>query len=103
MKIGVVSDYPAREKLQFLGLIPQVVVCTIDENVNALKPHTKGFLKASELLGVFPANSLVIENRYERDGEAAHNAGMYFMIKERRVSGQPNRFVSYRELLDRLL
>ena len=100
--MGVVSDYPAEEKLRCLGLRARTVVCTTDPQIVALKPHPKGLLKASELLGIPPARALVIGDLYDLDGLAAQRAGMLFLIKERRASGRPNRFVVYADLLETL-
>ena len=50
LKVGVFSDYPAEEKLKALRL-DHVVSLSIDAtepDVNAFKPHPRGFLKAAE-------------------------------------------------------
>jgi mannitol-1-/sugar-/sorbitol-6-phosphatase len=61
---GVVTSGPrnlAAVRLQFAGLpVPRVLV-TADDVVNG-KPHPEPYLKAAELLGVNPAECLVVED-----------------------------------------
>lgn len=78
--IGVVSDYPAREKLAALGLSADVVVSATDAEVGILKPHPRGLLHLVARAGATPATTLLIGDRAERDGEAARRAGVSSLI-----------------------
>jgi HAD superfamily hydrolase (TIGR01549 family) len=78
---AVVSDYPARRKLEAMGLAMSfevVVACGEPDGPRALKPHPAGLLLAAERLEVDPKRCLVIGDRVDADGEAARRAGMAF-------------------------
>jgi HAD superfamily hydrolase (TIGR01549 family) len=77
-QVGVFSDYPALDKLQALGLAGtmSLTLCATDPEINAFKPHPKGFLHACALWGVCPEEVLYIGDRPEVDACGAANAGM---------------------------
>jgi HAD superfamily hydrolase (TIGR01509 family) len=77
--IAIVSDYPVREKMEWLGLEADVAVCATDPDVDCFKPDPKGFLVAAAKLGLAPHECLVVGDRDEKDGEAARAAGMVFL------------------------
>ena len=78
IQVGVFSDYPVLDKLQALGLagMMSLTLCATDPEINAFKPHPKGFLHACALWGVFPEEVLYIGDRPEVDACGAANAGM---------------------------
>jgi HAD superfamily hydrolase (TIGR01509 family) len=80
-RTALVSDYPARRKLEALGAsrLFDVVVASGEPNgPTRLKPHPSGVLNAAAALGVDPARCLVIGDRPDADGKAAAAAGMAF-------------------------
>jgi len=77
--IAIVSDYPVREKMLWLGLEADVSVCATDPDVDCFKPNPKGLLVAAAKLGLSPQECLVVGDRDEKDGEAARAAGMVFL------------------------
>lgn len=80
-KTALVSDYPARRKLEALGaqhLFDVVIASGEAAEVRALKPSPQSYLLAAERLGVAPARCLVIGDRPDADGLAAERAGMQF-------------------------
>jgi HAD superfamily hydrolase (TIGR01549 family) len=80
-RTALVSDYPARQKLEALGatgLFEVVVASGEPDGPRRLKPHPGGFLLAAAVLGVEPADCLVIGDRADADGLAASAAGMAF-------------------------
>ena len=82
-RTAVVSDYPARRKLDALGataLFDVVVASGEPDGPPRLKPHPGGFLRAAAALGVEAAQCLVIGDRADADGLAAKNAGMAFRL-----------------------
>ncbi len=81
--IGVLSDYPARDKLDALSLRAHHVVCAGD--VGVLKPHPRGLQRLMAMAEATPAQTVLIGDRVERDGEAARRAGAYSLIR----SGKP--------------
>jgi putative hydrolase of the HAD superfamily len=80
-RTALVSDYPARRKLEALGAAPlfDVVVASGEPaGPRRLKPHPNGMLGAASALGIDPARCLVIGDRPDADGLAASAAGMAF-------------------------
>ena len=83
IKIGIFSDYPANQKISALGLWADVIVCSLDKEVDRLKPDSKGLFIAAEKLGVSVGNCLFIGDRDEKDGACAREAGMPFLLLKR--------------------
>jgi HAD superfamily hydrolase (TIGR01549 family) len=88
---GVFSDYPAREKLEVLGLSDRIslVACATDAEINALKPDPKGFAWSCERWGLEPSRVLYVGDRVEVDARGAANAGMPCAILSRRLGVAP--------------
>lgn len=86
---GVLSDYPAKAKLQALGLDGRFspVLCSTDPGLNALKPNPSGFLRASALWNIPPHEVLMVGDRMDVDGAGARAAGMPCAIIGRRATG----------------
>ncbi|MCP3918783.1 MAG: HAD family hydrolase [bacterium] len=84
--LGVFSDYPASAKLKALGLerFFELRLDAAEPDVNAFKPHPRGFLVACERWGVEPQDVLYVGDREEVDGEGARRAGMPFAIFSKR-------------------
>ncbi len=82
IKIGVFSDYPSQEKIEALGIGEWVKLrlCATDKDINAFKPHPRGFLRACEIWGVEPKEVLYIGDREEVDARGAAAAGMPCII-----------------------
>jgi len=82
VQIGVFSDYPAHEKLEALGLAKWVklILCSTDKDINAFKPHPRGYLRACEYWRLKPEEVLYVGDRSEVDAEGAKAAGMPCMI-----------------------
>lgn len=76
--MGVYSDYPARDKLNKLGLLSvlPIVVCSTDEDVMAFKPSPRGFKVTAAKMGLSPQNVVYIGDREDVDIIGAENAGM---------------------------
>lgn len=80
-RTALVSDYPARRKLEALGateLFDVIVASGEPQGPQRLKPHPSGMLRAAASLGIDPARCLVIGDRPDADGLAANSAGMAF-------------------------
>jgi HAD superfamily hydrolase (TIGR01549 family) len=80
-KVALVSDYPARKKVEALGradLFDAVVASGEPGGPKQLKPDPEGYLLAAKALGVAPSRCLVIGDREDADGAAARAAGMAF-------------------------
>lgn len=80
-RTALVSDYPARVKLEALGATPlfdAVIANGEHPELLQLKPQPDGYLLAARALGVPPEKCLVIGDRDDADGGAAQQAGMGF-------------------------
>ena len=90
--IGVFSDYPVREKLQALGISARIepALCATDQEINAFKPHPKGFLRLCEIWRLSPEEVLYVGDRPEVDAVGALAAGMPCIIVK------SNKFVQLR-------
>lgn len=90
IQIGVFSDYPVADKLRALGLSRSVtlMLCATDPDINAFKPHPKGFLRACAIWGLVPEEVLYIGDRPEVDAPGAAAAGMPCAILTRKLGRQ---------------
>jgi len=86
LQVGVFSDYPAIDKLRALGLFDRIplVLCATDPEINAFKPHPKGFLRACAIWGLPPEEVLYVGDRPEIDAVGAAAAGMPCAILSRK-------------------
>lgn len=78
IRLGVLSDYPARRKLEAMSLDHyfSAVVCAQDPRIGLLKPSPKGLLAVLADLGVNPENAVYVGDRPSVDGETARRAGV---------------------------
>lgn len=82
-KLAVVSDYPARAKLESMRVRPlfdAVVASGEHPRLTRLKPAPDGYLLAAEEVGVPPEACLVLGDRADADGLAAQRARMGFRL-----------------------
>ena len=88
VQVGIFSDYPVLDKLQALGLAGRMslTLCATDPEINAFKPHPKGFLHACARWSIPPAEVLYIGDRPEVDAVGAANAGMPCALLSAKVS-----------------
>lgn len=104
LRLGVVSDYPAVEKLRALGIAQhfEVVVTAQEPEVNAFKPDPTGLKVALQRLGIASQEVLYVGDRPEVDAVAACAAGIPCVIlTDVRTGGNStyrNRISSYNEL-----
>lgn len=85
---AVVSDYPALDKLDGLGLGGWVAVVDC-RGLGALKPLPDGILAAAAALGLPPGALVHVGDRWETDGLAAARAGARFLHVEHIDSTRP--------------
>jgi phosphoglycolate phosphatase/putative hydrolase of the HAD superfamily len=78
--IAVVSDYPAEQKLEALGVRADLALCSTDSRINRFKPDPTGLLLAAAMLGLKPNQVLAIGDRTECDALAAERAGMPYRL-----------------------
>ena len=90
-RLGVLSDYPAIAKLEALGLpkgLFDAVVEARDPSVNALKPHSAGFVELARRLQTRAGEILYVGDRESVDGLGARQAGMQFVLCGRGATGE---------------
>jgi HAD superfamily hydrolase (TIGR01549 family) len=82
VQAGVLSDYPPELKLRALGLENRFapVLCSTDPNIDALKPHPRGFLRACASWHLSPGEVLMVGDRPDVDAAGADAAGMPCVI-----------------------
>jgi putative hydrolase of the HAD superfamily len=110
-KLGVLSDFPIREKLVNMGLDGYWDAQISSEESGAVKPAASGFLALAAKLETPPENILYVGNSYRFDIEGAASVGMKTALRvhplrmSRRFSGiRPDIvFSHYRELWQAVL
>ncbi|MGA7234885.1 MAG: HAD family hydrolase [Bryobacteraceae bacterium] len=82
IKLAVVSDYPAKEKLRALGLerFFRCVLSPADPRMGRLKPDPGGILAVLQELKIDASSAVYIGDRPEVDAEAARRAGIACII-----------------------
>lgn len=84
--IAAYSDYPASEKLKVLHIQADHIFCSSDSTINCMKPHPKATQIILEKLRLSEKEVLMIGDRYSKDGLAAKNVGMDYLILGTSVS-----------------
>ena len=95
IKIGVFSDYPAKEKLKAMALEADFVISAENEDVGVLKPNPRGLMLLMETAKTSPSTTLMVGDRIDRDGEAAHRAGTLCLIRSAKLIPGWTCFQSY--------
>jgi len=101
LKIGVLSDFPIRRRLDDLGLAGPWDAALSSEDTGFLKPHPQSFLLLAEKLGVAPGEVLYVGNSYSYDVLGARAAGMpaaHLSRRRRPDSAAVLTFTDYRQL-----
>jgi FMN phosphatase YigB (HAD superfamily) len=97
--ICVFSDYPAAAKLRALGLDADLIVSSIDKDVDRLKPNPAGLLHILRKTRTAPDACLMIGDRRERDGLAAQRAGVPALLRSSRHQRGYRTFRDFRDAL----
>ena len=76
--LGVLSDYPARDKLKALNLTHffDTIVSAHDNGISGFKPDTSGFQASARKMNLPPSRILYVGDRMDTDGAGAAAAGM---------------------------
>ena len=80
LKVGIYSDYPAKEKLEAMMLDADSYVCSTDDDLSRLKPSPKGLYICCEKLDVTTQKTLFIGDRDDHDGACARRANVPYLI-----------------------
>ncbi|WP_207425916.1 HAD family hydrolase [Pedobacter sp. SYSU D00535] len=84
LRIAIYSDYKAYDKLKAMDLQADLVVASTDSHIDRLKPDPKALLFIAGEFGVSPEECLFIGDREELDGRCAENAGMPYLILDKK-------------------
>ncbi|MDC7234361.1 MAG: HAD family hydrolase [Spirochaetales bacterium] len=76
LKLGVMSDFPVGNKLNYFSLDGHWDVTMSSEETGYLKPHVKPFEVLAERLGCRPQEVIYVGNSYKYDVQGASAAGM---------------------------
>jgi len=105
IRLGILSDYPAKEKLAALGIGEyfDAVVSSQDREVGLLKPHPRGLLNCVQRLDVEPGRCIYIGDRVDVDLPCAMNARTRFVLfGNAPIPAHCKAVSSYRQLIDTL-
>jgi len=83
IRIAVLSDYPAEEKLQAMGLQADFITDAAHKDVNALKPDPAGLKYIADYFKTDIHDIVFIGDRDDADGEAARQINMQYIIIEK--------------------
>jgi hypothetical protein len=97
--VGILSDYPAKAKLDALALRPDRVVCAGDESVGLLKPNPRGLEVLIGKVGATAPQTVLIGDRVDRDGVAARPIGAWPLFKSAKLLGGWLTFVKFDEAI----
>ncbi len=93
--VWALSDYPAADKLQALGLQVDGAVSATDAEIARLKPDPRGLQAILARTGVPASRALMIGDRLDRDAAAAQRAGVPAWILSRRSAPGVRNFRGY--------
>lgn len=100
-KLGILSDYPAREKMAAMGLDADYIVSACDPEIMRLKPDPAGLVHLIGEAGEQPSTTLMVGDRAERDGEIARRIGAQALLRGEPADGHPG-FSDFSALAARL-
>ena len=78
--IVIYSDYPVKDKLACLGITADACYTSSDACINCMKPDPKGIRVILSALGCDCADAVMIGDRYEKDGLAAEQNNVDYVI-----------------------
>jgi len=101
--VGILSDYPAHEKVAAMGLAADIVVSAADPEIGRLKPDPRGLAYILKQTGTPAQACLMIGDRVFQDGGVASHCGVRALIRSHRAHPQYDTFRSYGDSIFRPL
>lgn len=86
IKTATYSDYNSREKIKSMQIDIDLEVSSTDPIVNSFKPLPDGLLLILSEMNIDKANCLYIGDRFELDGLCAKNAGVPFLLIDKKTA-----------------
>ncbi|MEM6345838.1 MAG: HAD family hydrolase [Bacteroidota bacterium] len=80
IKIAIFSDFPAKAKVQGMGLEADYILDATQPEIDQLKPHPAGLRHLLAISGLEAHQCLFVGDRDDRDGEAARRVNMPYWI-----------------------
>lgn len=105
LRLGVLSDFPVGNKLNYFRVDGHWDVTMSSEETGYLKPHTAPFLALAERLGCAPEEVLYVGNSHEYDVIGASKAGMKTVYINWKRTPNPHADLtirSYRNFIDKI-
>ncbi len=85
ISIAIYSDYESKMKMENMGLNAILQISSTDTNINAMKPLPKGLHYILNEFDIINTNEcLYIGDRDEMDGECARQAGIPYLIIDKK-------------------
>lgn len=106
IKLGVISDFPVKEKLSWLGLDKYWDEVLSADEIGCLKPLPDAFTLMAEKLNIAPEKIIYVGNHYLYDIIGSNNAGMrsaHFCRFKKQGSLADYTFYNYSKLGDFVL
>lgn len=105
--LAVLSDYPAKEKVEAMGLnnIFEVILSCQDQGSSGYKPDTNGFENIVKYFGAKPCECVYIGDSYEKDIRGALENQMHAVLLNpyiKKIKEQPQKFTIINEISDLL-
>lgn len=103
LRLGVLSDFPAERKIDYLGLKGRFDAVLCSEESGELKPGPRPFAMLAEALGVPAGQILFVGNSVKYDIAGAKQAGMVTALiarERKRTDDTDFVFKDYRDLRD---
>lgn len=97
--IFIYSDYPVTDKLKALDLQADRIYSALDAEIMSLKPDPKGLQTILSQNHFQPSEILMIGDRMSKDGQAAINAGVDYIILDQSATAREK---LYTELIQEL-
>ena len=99
ISVMIYSDYPVADKLHALDIEADKLYTALDENIMSLKPDPKGLQTIMDENHFQPSEIIMIGDRMSKDGQAALNAGIDYIILDQSATAREK---LYAELLKEL-
>lgn len=106
IKLGVISDFPVKEKLSWLGLDKYWDAVLSADEIGCLKPLPDTFMMMAEKLNIAPEKIIYVGNHYLYDIIGSNSAGMksaHFCRFKKKNSIADYTFYNYSKLGDFVL
>lgn len=86
--IAIYSDYPAEDKVRALNIKADFIFCSSDTDINCMKPDPKAMKVILHKMNAASKDTLMIGDRFSKDGMAAKNTDMDYVILGKSMSAR---------------